>query len=212
MLSKLFKNKFIVVILLAGFISGCLDDDSDSELIVVLNEPFYYLDEYVLADFTFSEDVDYWEIRLAETINGNVVEPEEILYVYDDDAFASLSNQQVADLDVTQSFDGFGSVCPPHDCPAYGVTVEGNSTSLIDSKTALLDLFDAIDTTAELHIWLWANEYLALSYELVPSGYLAVVEWRSCERRGERIVYVDFDGEISIERSIYSEPYNGNCD
>ncbi|MGH1471388.1 MAG: hypothetical protein ACRBCS_09355 [Cellvibrionaceae bacterium] len=203
---------FGIIISFCG-LTACLSDNSDSELIVVLNESFYHLDEYELADFTLSEDFEYWEVRKGETVDGNfIIESEEILYVYDDNAFANLSNQQVTDLDATFSANGFRASCEPDYCPFYGVAVMGNTTALIDSKSELLDFFEDIDTEAELHLWLWANDYKALSYELVPSGYLAVVRWSNgCDRRGEKIVYVDFDGDISTQRVIFVEKYNGPC-
>ncbi|MGI1678787.1 MAG: hypothetical protein K6L75_08655 [Cellvibrionaceae bacterium] len=207
------KMKIVGILMILCGLTACLSEDSDSELIVVLNESFYNLDEYELADFNLSDDFDYWEVRKGEVRDGNfIVEPEEILYVYDDDAFAGLSNQQVADLDATVSRNGFIAFCQPDYCPIYGVTVIGNGTALIDSKSELLDFFEDIDTEAELHLWLWANDYTALSYELAPSGYLAVVRWSNgCDRRGEKIVYVDFDGDISTQRVIFVEKYNGSC-
>lgn len=158
--------------------------------------------DYILADFNLDEDYDYWEVRLGrpwETGDSAV----EVLYQYDDDAYAGLDSTQLQVLSDTKSDNGISYGCYPSGCNFYVIALLGYSPVIVDSVVDLNEFLGEIDTEAELWVRLdYASDYHEIttpeSFEEVPGGgYRAVISWNNTGgTRGRDLVTVSPDGSI----------------
>jgi hypothetical protein len=197
--------KLLRLVFFALLISGC-DDDKERSKNLPSNE-FGVISEYSVSDFSLNENYEYWEIRRGNT-GSEPSTPDEVLMSFDEDALVTLSEAQRLNLENADSDIGFSAQCLPGYCPIYGVTIFEDSTTLLTSKGELSDFWGEIDTIAELHVWLWANDYGSKYYEIVDSGYMVVVSWDSlCGTRGEDLIFVDYSGNITKQEEISTETY-----
>lgn len=199
--------KLLRIVFLALLISGC-DDDKKSRENLPSNK-FGDISEYSLSDFSLNKNYEYWEVRRGHVVSKPEI-PDEVLMSFDKKALITLSEAQRLNLKNADSDIGFSAQCLPGYCPIYGVAIIGNSTILLTSKLELLNLFGKIDTIAELDVWLWANNYSPIYYEKVESGYMVVVSWDGlCGTRGEDLIFVDYNGNLTKQKTISTETYKG---
>ncbi|WP_300426627.1 hypothetical protein [uncultured Thalassolituus sp.] len=206
-----FKLSFLL--LLSLIVSGCGGDKSDGSL---PDMEFGGKSNYVLSDFDLNNEVRYWEIRMGPLPQSEwrdeigYLYEYDVLYQFDETGLASLSEQEVQNLNDVDSQYGFSSECLPDYCPIYGVSVQGGSVVVIASDQELLDFFGTINTHAELDVWLWAKSYQARYYQEVEGGYMVVVAWDNlCGTSGEDLIFVDHNGVITKQREISRESYSG---
>jgi hypothetical protein len=199
--------KLLGLAFLTFLILGCEGDKGSSEGLP--SNEFGVKSEYSLSDFSLNNDYKYWEVRIRD-VGSDPEYPDEVLMSFDEDSFMSLSETQKLNLENAGSDIGFSAQCLPGYCPIYGVAIIEDSTILLTSKGELSDFFGEINTIAELHVWLWANDYASKYYEKVDSGYMVVVSWDSlCGTRGMDLVFVDYNGSIAKQETISTENYEG---
>lgn len=197
--------KYAILILVSIVLSSCGSDNSSGNLPTI---PMPELESFELSDFSLSKPLDYWQIE-----QGSLVEtsPDEVLYQFDADIYDGLSDELKANIDAQNSNSGFTYSCEPSSCAYYGVTLEGNVVDLVVSSEELVELFDEIDTAAELSILVWANRYSAKLYEPVTGGYRVVADLISCETESEELLEVDSDGSLTQIRVISSRSTGVVC-
>lgn len=77
---------------------------------------------------------------------------------------------------------------------------------LLTSSADLLAFLAPINAEAKLNLWLWANGYQAISYQVVDSGYRAVVHVPDpmCVEDYYYKVFVDTNGVITETETLMS--------
>ncbi|MDH5547564.1 MAG: hypothetical protein OEZ43_18435 [Gammaproteobacteria bacterium] len=202
-----YKIKFVVVFFFVAVL-GCFHSESDTDL-PSTSFPQKWTD-YAFSDFSLSDEYVYWETRLGEVIGDESGrnEPDLVLGSFDLATFNNLSDVQKLALSNADSEIGFAAQCLPGYCPVYGVAIKGDTAVVISTKEELLAFLGEIDSTAELAVWLWANEYSAKFYKLTDAGYEVIVAWDThCQLKGEDLVFVDKAGVITKQRMISTESY-----
>ena len=170
---------------------------------------------YRSNDFSLSQDVTYWDIRLYYGDDEWSSEADEtrVIFAYDDDSYSSLTEIEKALLegDEALSDSGFSGQCAPGYCPVYIAGIADEELFLIVSDAELLSFFnDSIDTEAELHIWLWQEGLDALKYRSVAGGYEVLADYDNlCGTVTTLVLFVDFNGVMTVEEQLVTETYSG---
>jgi len=197
--TKLFVQLFFIIlgVSLASCGSGVTETPPSYTAATPINQA-------LLSDFTLANNYDYWEIQ-AGPLSGSVGTTSTV-YSFDQITHKTLSLAQINLLSLASSPVGFSIACRPSACPIYGVAIAGTASTLITSKPELLTFFNAIDTPAELNVWLWAHNYGLSSYTKTSTGYNAIVNWNSLSgTRGQDLIAVDPQGNINKISTISSE-------
>lgn len=197
--------KYAILISVGLILASCGSGGSDQNLPIT---PFPERGTYTLSDFSLSKTVDYWHIE-----QGSMVDPypDEVLFQFNADTYDGLSDTLKADIDSQNSNTGFMYGCDPSSCSHYGVTLEGSVIDLVISKDELLDLFQEVDTAAELDFWLWAHRYDAKLFELTETGYRVLSDTHPCNGNGELLLEVNSNGTIEVIRTVTPNTSNAVC-
>lgn len=200
-----------IAFLIAGFIAACGGDSGDPDL-AFTGSSAPPLGETSADAFNLAAAVDYWEIRGRMPDSASTLQPNESIFRYDADRYASLSEAQIAALEVADSQTGFHYGCLPASCAIYAVAVSGDTVQIVDSTTLLLAFLGTVDTASELTLWLWAADYELRQYRQTVGGYEAfVVQDNFCGRVRTAIVFVDTNGVITELESVARENRNAPC-
>ena len=182
------------------FIAACnMGDDDKPEL----DHNFRAFLDYKVADFDFSREVDYWEVRRQTLYIGTTATATTTIFSFDLESYATLSDNQITLVSEATSEQGFKYSCLPGACSVFGVVIADENREIISSLDELLLLFGTINTEAELAIWLFANDYQGTSFESNGDGYYAIASWTNhCGLEGSDLLSVDSLGEITVVQKI----------
>lgn len=188
--------RIIALLFLSIVLLGCQHSDVASQASDQLDNSFPSLQDYSLEQFQLSGDYDYWELRLSTQAqeSSNQINP----VAFDTTMQAQLTELQLERLNLARSHYDQLMTCEAVPCSYYALALSGEQVTVIDSQDALLALLGSIDTSAELHLWLWANRLAGESYEEVYGGYLVVVDgYHVCNNTAKNLLLVKNNGEIS---------------
>ena len=199
--------KRIIFVLISIVLHGCGGDE-------VMQLEHNFAETYQLSDFNLPENYDYWEIRQTWP-SLEEEEPYDVITQYDENAYNNLDATQKQLLEDVTSQNGFAAYCFPGYCPYYAVAIEGYNVTIVETRSQLLDFFGAIDTEAELAVFMdYDQSYRPitepLSYRPTDYGYMVVLAWdTTCGLRGKDLVKVHRDGTVQKIRQLSKTEYNG---
>lgn len=171
--------------------------------------------EVTLASFNLNDDYFYWEVRIGSLLSQGGTQYAVRIRIririrYDEAIYNGLSREELSRLESVSSNSGFAYQCLPDACPHYGVALLDSRTVAIESRADLINFFDVIDTPAELHWWMFANDYSLKRYDFAEHGFNAIVAWDdACGTRGEDLIKVFENGDIEKVKELSREGYLG---
>lgn len=213
--------RFIIILPLLFILSGCNSSkyDNDTPLAEIARdeaakrgfEPLPSLDESQLSDFNFQGDPDYVEHRLQFIPTVDEANDIMILQEFDSQIKSELTESQRFLLSDTTSENGYKGGCLPANCVYYLVALEGESVTLIDTRTGLQNFIGTVDTPAELHFLAGLNAFPKY-FKATDNGYEIVVIWSDCNGgSGVDIYHVTTAGDVIFEKTVYERTENIMC-
>lgn len=190
--------------------------EDSNDLDIPSNE---FKNEYTLDDFNLKGSVNYWEVRYSTTDGFTEELSYDVLRSFDQSSFNSLEDVQKDLIEGTLSVEGFTGSGFPNFNPIYGIALTDYTVTVMTTWDELIEVFDELDTEAELKTWLNLKEdwtidhgpiFVSHRYQEIKDGYLVLFVWKGdCENKPQEIYKIYRDGRQEKVRELSLDVYDG---